>query len=82
MAILEDQGGPPTWRFLTKFYNFVWNILTNISDLKNRLTLTNTLNCVVLNQKISIPPTQKGLAKTIPFLCVCEGWGGGGGGGG
>ena len=32
-TILEDQGGPPTWRLHTKLYNFVRNISTNISTL-------------------------------------------------
>ena len=38
-TILEDQGGPPTWRLHTKLYNFVRNISTNISTLGQRTHL-------------------------------------------
>ena len=33
--MLEDQGGPPTWRLNTKLYNFARNISANISHTLN-----------------------------------------------
>ena len=35
-AILEEQGGPATWRLLTKLYNFAHSISTTISSLGQR----------------------------------------------
>ena len=34
-AILEDQGGPPTWQLHTKLNNFTQKISTNISVLRH-----------------------------------------------
>ena len=38
-AILENPGGPPTWRLLTKLYNFARNISENISTFGQRIHL-------------------------------------------
>ena len=38
-TILEEQGGPPTWRLHTRLHNFARNISTNISTLGQRIRL-------------------------------------------
>ena len=38
-TVLEDQGGPPTWRLHSKIYTFAHNISTIISTLAQRTNL-------------------------------------------
>ena len=49
-AILEDQGGPPTWQLHTRLYNFMQSISTKISTLGQRAHLKLLYSSSIMSQ--------------------------------